>query len=617
VRICAKHPERGLGLVLLAALVVPLILAAVALFRLEWAPLFDMALVEQRVRAVGTPQTPLLGLAGRLGSLERPAAHPGPLVFYLLVPVYRLFGSSAWALSTSVVALNAAAVTLALWAARRSGGFVGLCLTFVALALLAQGYGFRALSEPWTPYIALLWFSVCLVASWSVLVGDRPVLPLAVFAGSLVAQTHVSYVPLVGGGLLVAMGAVTLTALRSSRSSVERTEALRALGIACALGCFLSVPPLIEALSNDGGNLKALWRYFSEPEGERLGIAGALPVVLERLDPGHIALRPLTVPGIWVDPLALPRPRPVFGAALLTVWVACFGASLWMRHRRLVALHVLVLTTLGLALAAVSRIVGFHPIQVHVVLWGWTLGMLCLTACLATLGYLVSRLKLAAKGPWPGRPGAARWVALALALAFGVRLSALAIDTKPGDYTLAHQAWRLAEATLLAVGEGVGAAGGTTPRYLMSWTDFAYFGAQGFAVGMELERAGYSVRYEPVLAPLVGRGRTAVPGWPRTRIHLVTGDSIAKIRRLPGAREVASVDLRGEEERRQARAREETLRRRLMDDGHPELDRESDILRALGDAFDLDANTAPEVREIVELGVPAAVFILPLDVSPY
>ena len=81
----------------LAALVgLPLIVATMALRRPHWYPVLDLAMTEMRLRDVGTRHTPLIGLPGRIGpSLAEQGSHPGPLSFYLLAPLYRLFGSSA------------------------------------------------------------------------------------------------------------------------------------------------------------------------------------------------------------------------------------------------------------------------------------------------------------------------------------------------------------------------------------------------------------------------------------------------------------------------------------------------------------------------------------------
>src|SRR5688572_2580973 len=82
----------------------------------RWGPLFERAIIEIRVRDVGTASTPLIGITGRLGTAEtgiQSASHPGPLPFYALAPVYRLLGASYWALRASTLVLHAAAILTA------------------------------------------------------------------------------------------------------------------------------------------------------------------------------------------------------------------------------------------------------------------------------------------------------------------------------------------------------------------------------------------------------------------------------------------------------------------------------------------------------------------------
>lgn len=111
--------ERSVGVVLVL-LLVPLFTLIVWLHAHDrWAPVADLALTEMHVRSVGTTHTPLVGLLGRLGRLQN-ASHPGPLGFYLLAPLYRLLGSSYFALRVSTATLNAAAIVSALLIARRA-----------------------------------------------------------------------------------------------------------------------------------------------------------------------------------------------------------------------------------------------------------------------------------------------------------------------------------------------------------------------------------------------------------------------------------------------------------------------------------------------------------------
>src|SRR5206468_2072071 len=55
------------------------------------------------------------------------------------------------------------------------------------------------LTEAWNPYMPMMWWVVFLLAVWSVLCDDLLMLPIAVFAGSFCAQTHIPYLGLVLG----------------------------------------------------------------------------------------------------------------------------------------------------------------------------------------------------------------------------------------------------------------------------------------------------------------------------------------------------------------------------------------------------------------------------------
>ena len=137
------------------AVLAPMAVAAAAQHDARWHPVFDLAMTELRVRDVGGAHTPLIGLQGRIGAS---GSHPGPISFYLLAPIYRLLGSSAFALQVSTVAFHgAAALTALVVAARRRDPRVVVVVGAVLL-LLIQGYGLSSLIEPWNPYLPTLWF---------------------------------------------------------------------------------------------------------------------------------------------------------------------------------------------------------------------------------------------------------------------------------------------------------------------------------------------------------------------------------------------------------------------------------------------------------------------------
>ena len=139
-----------------------------------------------------------------------------------------------------MVHLAAVVVALAL-AARRGGARVALAVA-AAMVFLIAGYGLTVLTQPWNPYIPLLWWVVLLLAAWSVVCGDVAMLPVAVAAGSLCAQTHVPYLGLaVGLGAVAAAGALAAWR-RAPAGSASRRNVARWVAGALAVGVATCAP---------------------------------------------------------------------------------------------------------------------------------------------------------------------------------------------------------------------------------------------------------------------------------------------------------------------------------------------------------------------------------------
>ena len=271
--------ERGRGLRtpvvvggLTAVVAVPLLVALGALHSPRWYPLLDLAMTELRVRDVGTSHTPMVGLVGRLSSDGNQGSHPGPISFWALAPVYRVLGGSAWSLFVGVVVLNVTAVSLTLWIAMRRGG-AALALAFAAaIAVLFHVYGTQVLTEPWNPYMPVMWWPLTLVAVWSVLCDDLPMLPVGVFAASFCMQTHISYLGLVGGfAALTLVGlAVRAYQLRADRPAQRRVLRWGAIGL--GLGFVLWLPPLIDQITGDPGNASIVFDHFRHSDESPIGV---------------------------------------------------------------------------------------------------------------------------------------------------------------------------------------------------------------------------------------------------------------------------------------------------------------------------------------------------------
>jgi hypothetical protein len=246
-----------------------LVLAAILFATRPWAPVLDMAMTELRVRDVGTRHTPLIGLPGRIGTLAEQGSHPGPLSFYLVAPFYRLTGARAWGLELGSVAINTAAVALFVWIGHRRAGLLGTVAFGAIAAVAVRGYGLNVLTHPWNPYFPVLLWLVVLAAAWSVLVGDHWMAVLAVVTASIAAQTHVSY-------LLnaLAMSVLVLGAMGwRMRRHDERPRVLKPFLVTLGIGAILWIPPFVDQLFRDPGNITLLYRHFaSDPPEPAIGI---------------------------------------------------------------------------------------------------------------------------------------------------------------------------------------------------------------------------------------------------------------------------------------------------------------------------------------------------------
>src|SRR5687768_6170746 len=123
-----------------------------------------MAMTELRVRDVGSRDTPLIGLPGRIGNFPDQGSHPGPASFYLLAPFYRLSGSSAYGLELGSIVINAVVVGLIVWIGHRRNGLQGALVMAAVTAVAIRGYGMTVLTHPWNPYLPVLIWILVLVA---------------------------------------------------------------------------------------------------------------------------------------------------------------------------------------------------------------------------------------------------------------------------------------------------------------------------------------------------------------------------------------------------------------------------------------------------------------------
>ena len=363
----ADRPAWWLVVGLWVLIAVPLVVAVIELAKPRWFPVLDLAQTELRIRDVTSSHPPLIGLPGRIGNLVVQGSHPGPLSFWALWPFYKIFGASAWAMEAATASLNVLAIGAVLWMARRRGG-TGVLLGVAAMvAVLMRFYGPELLTQPWNPYLPVVWWLVFVVAVWSILCDDYAMLPVAVFAGNFCIQTHISYVGLVLGLGAFAAASVVWTGYRQRDDKATRTRIIRWSLIAFAMLVVLWVPAVVQQLRHSPGNFDIIWNHFTDPPETPIGIGDGIRLFFIHLNPWRLVAQMDGMQGSGIP-----------GALFLAAWVASAVGAWRLRESVLVRLDVMLGVTLLLSLSSMSRIFGY--LWFYLVLWSWAVTALMMLA---------------------------------------------------------------------------------------------------------------------------------------------------------------------------------------------------------------------------------------------
>ena len=587
-----------------AVVVVPLVVAVAVLSARRWYPVLDLAMTELRLRDVGTRQTPLIGLPGRIGTFPDQGSHPGPLSFWLLAPGYRLFGSSAWAMEASTVLLQLAWISTALWLGQRRLGRLGVVVVAAVIAVVIRGYGLVVLVQPWNPYLPLLAWLVVLLATWSVLAGDHRMLIVLAVAATFVAQTHIPYLVLAGGLGVVATVVVAVRAVRTD----DRRAPLISLAWTAGVFAVLWIGPVVDQWRRDPGNIRRLIDHFTSPTEDTLGLRGGLELLLRHLDVVHAFGGLFLRTGSFVE-TSLDPDGPIWpGTIVLAGWLLAAVVSVRLdRHagRGLSErswLHVVLAITLVLSLASMVRIFG--RVWYYLTLWAWgtTTLMLVATAWTAVSWLRTRDVRLA--------PRTVVTSLAAIAVIVTAATSVAAIGTEHPEERLGETLGELVGPTAEALREGVGAATGPDGRYVVRWEDTAHFGSQGYGLVSELERDGFDAGVYDTWRVPVTQHRVIPPDQATAEVILVTGRFVDVLRDDDRVVEVAATDPRTPEERAEFEALRRELiteiRARGLDDLVPLVD--SNLFGVRID-LRLPADVQELANRMLDLGVETAVFI--------
>ena len=399
-----RSPATGFATRLfLASVVVALVPVAVATTRAirnGWIPTEDNALWAIRSRDLfSLTHLPLIGSWSSVSlSVKTLVNHPGPLYFDVLAVPARLFEPGA-GVAFGVAFTNALCIVgIAVFAYRRGGALLGT-IAMAATAALCWAMGSELLFEPWGPHAVLLPFLFFLVLVWSMTCGDLLALPFAVGVGSLVVQTHLSYIILVP--LLGAWGVFGIAvALRRERGQApdawadRRRRALRYTAVGGVVVAVCWIQPLIEQFTSDGrGNITRLLDSARSPT-DTIGFGFGTRVVAT-----VVSLPPWWFRPSMNDTFISGWDAPSLASSILSLLIlaAVLAWCAWNARRRHDRVSTWALATAVVALAIGLVTAGRGPVTVfgkvtpHTFRWLWPLAAFVLLVVAASVGRQLAR----------------------------------------------------------------------------------------------------------------------------------------------------------------------------------------------------------------------------------
>ena len=267
----SQRTRRGIVIAAAIGATVSIVSAGILVFAHSWVPLGDHGIFAVRARDVFSTHPPLVGTWTSASlSLGVNLNNPGPLYYDAIALPTLIVGSAGAGVAVGVAIVNAICGLATGLVARRQGGWLAGCLAFLVVAVLAWTLGSDILIDPTQPAAMLMPLLLFVVLVWSVTRGDVVLLPLLVAVASLILQTYVTYVFIVGMLSVLSVVGVWLW-LRGAgyaRDRVARVRRAAQWSLVVAVACWAQ--PVWQQLFGPGpGNLARLWRAARAPGRRR------------------------------------------------------------------------------------------------------------------------------------------------------------------------------------------------------------------------------------------------------------------------------------------------------------------------------------------------------------
>ncbi len=326
------------------AVCAPIIAGVVGLRRDGWVPDLDNAAITARVGQIldGHPQ--LVGMPSTLqGEVIGPSLithHPGPLLFWLLAPLYGLTGRSPASIALGAGLISASAAITVVVLLFRRGGAVAALIGALAVLILERAMTTDVLVSVFNPYFSIVPLVAAVVCVGSIASRDSVAWIPFVFFSSLVAQSHLSGVLPMAALWIVAVAvqiaihrhATARTSSRTFRSTTSPREPLiapvssRFAACIAALACVFWAPVAIDQLFGSHNLTNLMTATGNRPQGGGLRygfgfVASAIGLPARFMMGDHRGTVLALGPKWWISLLV--------GMAMLALGM--FG---WIRGRR-------------------------------------------------------------------------------------------------------------------------------------------------------------------------------------------------------------------------------------------------------------------------------------------
>lgn len=234
---------------------------AVRAYRNGWRLVGDNASVVLRASDVASTHPPLTGMPSGFMAWSTAAnpSHPGPAGLWPLAPT-GVFGRSEPVVLTITWAVAVASIVLAATVARRvAGPWVASGAVLATIAFQAS----LANAPMWVPLTPVLVAQPMLAAcflTWGIVAHQLRWWPWWALVSGVVVQANLAYAPLLLGLGLLAVAGSTRDVLHARRAGADPVLTRRTVAGTVAAAVAVWFVPVLEALTNGGGNVRELLR---------------------------------------------------------------------------------------------------------------------------------------------------------------------------------------------------------------------------------------------------------------------------------------------------------------------------------------------------------------------